>query len=414
MGVDVGQDHGVVDLDPSDFGGVLAQQAPASDIASQCVEGPKPSAPEKNRGSGLPTPAGGDDVAAGAVGLDLTAQQRGFEERLIARREQDTGGTGGYGAEPGANRSALAFRPAGVGDHQQVEIRERALDLARGVADHHHERREIRRLQHLDGPPDQWYTTDGAQRLRDRPGEPATATRCEHDSGDGCFTRAHRPTLPKRSRRNSAIEYAALEVFMKLRPTLASALLLGVLAAPAALALDVVYVVRHAEKEAPWPKGYEVYQPLSDIGRARAQSLAESLSDAEIAGVYTSETTRTFSTGVPVALATGATIEASRATIDVDALPGFVASLRERHAEDRAVLIVGHSNTVSRVLDALGARDDCHVRLGIGGDGFVEGYEGLWTADLTKPGCAGIERHVHVVPGTSAAAETSEPSAEHP
>jgi hypothetical protein len=73
----------------------------------------------------------------------------------------------------------------------------------------------------------------------------------------------------------------------------------------------------------------------------------------------------------------------------------FLARLREKHAKDRAALIVGHANTIPDLLMRLGATPDCYARLGIvkQGNGFeVEGYEGLWKVDLKKQGCGAITR----------------------
>ena len=169
------------------------------------------------------------------------------------------------------------------------------------------------------------------------------------------------------------------------------------LAAPAA-ALDEIWLVRHAEKEDPWPaeRELEVLRPLSPEGRERAKALAARLKDAGIAAVYTSRTTRALATAMPLVTATGIRVVADDATIRPEALPAFLAGLRERHVKDRAVLVVGHSNTLPALLAALGATPDCHARLGIVPDkehGFLtEGYEGIWKVDLKGSGCAAIAR----------------------
>jgi hypothetical protein len=76
-------------------------------------------------------------------------------------------------------------------------------------------------------------------------------------------------------------------------------------------------------------------------------------------------------------------------------MSAFLTRLREKHAADRAVLIVGHSNTVPELLVYLGAKADCFQRLGITGEPgslLVEGYEGVWKVDLKKQGCEAIAR----------------------
>jgi broad specificity phosphatase PhoE len=173
-------------------------------------------------------------------------------------------------------------------------------------------------------------------------------------------------------------------------------LLLVLLAAPT-FALDEIYLVRHAEKADFWPadRDLDLFQPLSSAGLARAEALAERLKTAGIAAVYTSRTTRTLETGAPLAHAAHVPIGVDDASTKPDEMSAFLARLREKHAADRAVLIVGHSNTVPELLVHLGAKADCFQRLGITGEPgslLVEGYEGVWKVDLKKQGCDAIAR----------------------
>lgn len=172
--------------------------------------------------------------------------------------------------------------------------------------------------------------------------------------------------------------------------------MLIVLAAVPAAALDTVYLVRHAEK-ASWPsdRDLDAFQPLSQEGIARAVALAARLKTVGIAAVYTSRTTRTIETGAPLVQATGIPITADDATTKPDQMGAFLSGLREKHAGDKAVLIVGHSNTIPELLAKLGAAPDCYARLNIAGQPgnlLTEGYEGVWKVDLKKQGCAAIER----------------------
>jgi broad specificity phosphatase PhoE len=174
------------------------------------------------------------------------------------------------------------------------------------------------------------------------------------------------------------------------------ALLAALLTAPAA-ALDTVYLVRHAEKAASWPtdRDLDAFQPLSPAGAARAEALAARLKPAGIVHVYTSRTTRTLQTGVPLALGTNVPITAEDASTKPDEMAAFLTRLREKHAADKAILIVGHSNTIPELLIRLGAKTECFQRLGITGQPgslLIEGYEGVWTVDLKKPGCEGMGR----------------------
>jgi broad specificity phosphatase PhoE len=175
-------------------------------------------------------------------------------------------------------------------------------------------------------------------------------------------------------------------------------LLLALLAAPA-FALDDIYIVRHAEKADFWPadRDLDAFQPLSSAGLARAEALAGRLKTAGIAAIYTSRTTRTIETGAPLAHATHVAVTADDASIKPAEMSAFLTRLREKHAADRAVLIVGHSNTVPEILVHLGAKADCFQRLGITGEPgslLVEGYEGVWKVDLKKQGCEAISREV--------------------
>jgi broad specificity phosphatase PhoE len=173
-------------------------------------------------------------------------------------------------------------------------------------------------------------------------------------------------------------------------------LLLVLLAAPA-FALDDIYIVRHAEKADFWPadRDLDAFQPLSSAGLARAEARAGRLKTAGIAAVYTSRTTRTIETGAPLAHATHLAVTADDASTKPAEMSAFLARLREKHAADHAVLIVGHSNTVPELLAHLGAKADCFQRLGITGEPgslLVEGYEGVWKVDLKKQGCEAIAR----------------------
>jgi len=175
------------------------------------------------------------------------------------------------------------------------------------------------------------------------------------------------------------------------------------LAAAPAGALDRIYVVRHAEKVDGWPQDRELdaLWPLSEAGARRAERLARILGDAGIAAVYASATTRSLQTGLPLAVGTDAEIAAEPASADAERMAGFLATLPERHADDAAVLVVGHSNTVPELLVRLGASPECFDALGIENtpDGLrIDGYDGLWVVDLSQKGCSAITRRVQGSP----------------
>lgn len=172
------------------------------------------------------------------------------------------------------------------------------------------------------------------------------------------------------------------------------------LIAPGALAaLDAVYLVRHAEKAEGWPEGdktIDPFWPLSLAGIARARALGPRFAGAGLAAVYASRTVRAFATALPVAEAAGAPLVVDPASTVKAEMDAFLARLRQRHPADRAVLVVGHSNTIPELLRRLGATPDCFARLGIETSeraGLeIEGYDGLWKVELAKPGCAGMTR----------------------
>lgn len=115
------------------------------------------------------------------------------------------------------------------------------------------------------------------------------------------------------------------------------------------VAQQIVYVVRHAEKA-----DESADSALSSAGEARAQELARVLGDAGVDVIYTSNLRRTVSTAEPLAARLGGlVIKKEFAGVEQALVDQFAARLREQHSDDR-VLVVGHSNTVPMLLQALG------------------------------------------------------------
>jgi len=119
---------------------------------------------------------------------------------------------------------------------------------------------------------------------------------------------------------------------------------LSAFTARSAAAQEVVYVVRHAEQVADVED-----PPLSEEGRARARMLREFFRDAGLTAVYATDLRRTSETGATVTEPLG--FEAT--PVHTDSLDGLVARVQREQPHGR-VLIVGHSNTVPRVLEQLG------------------------------------------------------------
>ncbi|MBI2408169.1 MAG: histidine phosphatase family protein [Gemmatimonadetes bacterium] len=111
----------------------------------------------------------------------------------------------------------------------------------------------------------------------------------------------------------------------------------------------LVFIVRHAEKAS----ATDPDPSLSDSGRARAAALAAALRDANVTDVLVTPRKRTIETAAGV-------VAARQLTAHV---VGFGASTPEhvaavaaavRQAKGNAVLVVGHSNTVTLIIATLG------------------------------------------------------------
>lgn len=118
-------------------------------------------------------------------------------------------------------------------------------------------------------------------------------------------------------------------------------------ASPASALPELVILVRHAERAA-GPAG----DPgLTPEGQARAQALAEALAGLRVNAILTTQFRRTRDTAAPLARQLGLqpqVVEATRGRPHVQAVAEAVRAL------DGTVLVVGHSNTVTAVLAALG------------------------------------------------------------
>ncbi len=114
----------------------------------------------------------------------------------------------------------------------------------------------------------------------------------------------------------------------------------------------VVILARHAETVSDGTRD----PGLSDAGRDRAEALARALADAGLTHVVTSTFKRTRETAVPAAKQAG--LEPQQVGISTEGgLAGHVAdvvSAVESAGAAGVVLVIGHSNTVPRILHALG------------------------------------------------------------
>lgn len=128
--------------------------------------------------------------------------------------------------------------------------------------------------------------------------------------------------------------------------------LAGALAATAAFAQSapmVVIVVRHAEKGTTPAND----PPLTEAGIARAKALAAALGAANVQAVITTQLARTRETGRPTAEARGLTMETVQVGGAAAEHAKAVADAVRKHV-GQTVLVVGHSNTVTQIIAALG------------------------------------------------------------
>ncbi len=116
------------------------------------------------------------------------------------------------------------------------------------------------------------------------------------------------------------------------------------------VAQQPVFVVRHAERvDATAASGAMMGTDpdLSDMGRARAQSLSAMLKDAGITAIFVTEYKRTQQTAEPLARR----LSIQPTVVNAKDAAGLVERIR---AATGPVLIVGHSNTITGLLAALG------------------------------------------------------------
>jgi broad specificity phosphatase PhoE len=128
-------------------------------------------------------------------------------------------------------------------------------------------------------------------------------------------------------------------------------------AAAQTAAQSTVFVVRHAERADAGATASPMMATdpdLSEIGKARAESLAIALKDAGITAIFTTEYKRTQQTAAPLAKALG--IQAT--TVPARDMPALIEKIK---AASGNVLVVGHSNTVADVISRLGVTDAVKV-----------------------------------------------------
>ena len=111
----------------------------------------------------------------------------------------------------------------------------------------------------------------------------------------------------------------------------------------AANAAPVIFIVRHAEKTRAGGNDPD----LSLEGRKRADALAHILKDSQITAIFVTEFKRTQKTAAPTAKAS----HVSPTVVPANDIRALVEKLRALNSD---ALVVGHGNTISELLQALG------------------------------------------------------------
>lgn len=111
--------------------------------------------------------------------------------------------------------------------------------------------------------------------------------------------------------------------------------------------VTTVFIVRHAEKD---PTPGLADPSLTPAGQQRAEALRDTLRSYPVAALYTTDTSRTRATIAPLA----ASLKLEPQLYDPKQPAQLAQRLREQH-RGQTVVIVGHSNTVLSLIDALGA-----------------------------------------------------------
>src|ERR1700681_750991 len=108
--------------------------------------------------------------------------------------------------------------------------------------------------------------------------------------------------------------------------------------------MRTIFLVRHADKVSD-----ETDAPLSDAGRRRAECLANTLADAHIQQIFTSDLQRSQQTAAPLA----EKLHLTPVAIPLSRPDQLIEAIRAGKAAN--VLVVWHDATLPKILRALGA-----------------------------------------------------------
>ena len=116
----------------------------------------------------------------------------------------------------------------------------------------------------------------------------------------------------------------------------------------AASAQSTIFISRHADR-----LGTEPDPALTALGEKQAEALAHLLRDANIRHIYTTELLRTRQTAAPTAKGSGV----QPVVVPQDRFDGLIAHIRRTASPAGATLVVGHRQTVPRIVKALTGKE---------------------------------------------------------
>lgn len=133
--------------------------------------------------------------------------------------------------------------------------------------------------------------------------------------------------------------------------TLAALLRLTVVLTVAALtspAQSTIFVSRHADRF-----GTEPDPALTPLGEKQAEALGRLLAEANIRHIYTTELLRTRQTAAPTARIAGVT----PVVVAQEQFDPLIAKLRQTATPGASTLVVGHRQTVPKIVRALTGKE---------------------------------------------------------
>jgi broad specificity phosphatase PhoE len=130
---------------------------------------------------------------------------------------------------------------------------------------------------------------------------------------------------------------------------MASVMAVAAFSRPVHAQATTVILVRHAEKSSPTGDA-----DLTPIGEQRARDLVSALAQVKLAAVISTQYQRTRLTGEPVARAANLEVKVVPASRDLAAAAAAVVAALDTLSAGSTALVIGHSNTLSSIIAALG------------------------------------------------------------